>query len=206
MAASPPVSGANPAGDAALLAALRRGDDGAFEQLVRVQGARLLAVTRRILGPVPDAEDAVQDAFASAFRALPGFEGQCLLSTWLYRIAVNAALMRLRARRRRAETPLEDLLPRFLEDGTHQVHPAPWVATPQSLLEQREVREGVRAAIEGLPDSYREVLLLRDIEELDTREVASLLEISENLVKVRLHRARQALRTLLEPMFREARP
>jgi RNA polymerase sigma-70 factor (ECF subfamily) len=202
----PSLPSPSPAGDDALLAALRRGDDAAFERLVREQGPRLLAVARRLLGPGPDAEDAVQEAFAGAFRALPGFEGRSRLGTWLHRIAINAALMRLRARRRRAETPFEELLPRFLEDGTHEVHTAPWRATPEALLEQRELREGVRAAIDALPGSYREVLLLRDVEELDTREVASLLEISENLVKVRLHRARQALRTLLEPTFREARP
>ncbi len=205
MATSPPASGSD-AGEARLLAALREGDDAAFERLVRLHSPRLLAVARRILGPGAEAEDAVQEAFLSAFRALRAFEGQCQLGTWLHRIAANAALMRLRSRRRRSESSIEDLLPRYLEDGTHLAHPAPWVPTPEALLEQHEVRERVRAAIDELPASYREVLLLRDIEELDTREVASLLEISENLVKVRLHRARQALRTLLEPLFREVQP
>lgn len=188
--------------EAGLLARLRDGDDAAFEELVRRQGPLLLAVARRILRNEADARDAVQEAFVSAFRALASFEGQARLSTWLHRIAANAALMRLRARRRKPEEPIEDLLPKFLEDGHHAAHPTPWLSA-ERLIGEREVRDFVRSAIDRLPESYREVLLLRDIEELDTAAVAEVLCITENLVKVRLHRARQALRTLLEPRFRQ---
>ena len=185
-----------------LIARLRDGHEAAFEELVRRHGPRLLAVARRILHNEADARDAVQEAFVSAFRALQSFEGQARLSTWLHRIAVNAALMRLRARRRKPEEPIEDLLPRFLEDGHHAAPPTPWPSA-ERLVAEREVRDFVRAAIDRLPESYREVLLLRDIEELDTAAAADVLGITENLVKVRLHRARQALRTLLEPRFRQ---
>jgi RNA polymerase sigma-70 factor (ECF subfamily) len=186
-----------------LVARLRRGDGEAFEELVREQGGRLLLVARRFLRNEEDARDAVQEAFLSAFRSLDDFAGNCRLSTWIHRILINAALMKLRSRRRKAEESIEDLLPRFDETG-HQVnHPTPeWQDTADGLLERRETRELVRTAIDRLPETYRSVLLLRDIEELSTEEAAMLLGVTANAVKIRLHRARQALRTLLEPSFR----
>lgn len=185
-----------------LLPRLRKGDEDAFEALVRAHAPRLLAVTRRLLRNEEDAQDAVQEAFVSAFRSLDSFEGACRVSTWLHRIAVNAALMRLRSRRRKPEESIEALLPTFLEDGHHTTHPPEWRDSADVLLERRENRDFVRACIDELPESYRTVLLLRDIEELDTEETARILDVSENVVKVRLHRARQALRSLLEPRFR----
>jgi RNA polymerase sigma-70 factor (ECF subfamily) len=204
----PSVTRADPspaADDARLLAALRAGHDAAFATLVRTHGARLLAVARRLLRDEDDARDALQDAFLSAFRSLDGFKEGAQLSTWLHRIVVNAALMRLRARKRRPEDPIEDLLPAFLEDG-HRAHAEnpddPWRESAEVALERKETRAFVRACIDRLPDPYRTVLLLRDIEDLDTEETARMLEITPNNVKVRLHRARQALRALLDPHFR----
>jgi len=189
-------------GDSQLLEGLRRGDDAAYEELVRSQGGRLLAVTRRILGDEDDARDAVQEAFLSAFRSIDRFQGGSLVSTWLHRIAVNAALMKLRSRRRRPEDPIDDLLPKYLDDG-HPAQPAvPWKSLSDAQLIRAETREQVRAAIDRLPEGYRTVLVLRDIEELDTAEVAESLGMSKNAVKTRLHRARQALRGLLEPELR----
>lgn len=193
--------------EAALLAGLRAGDQGAYETLVRAYSGRLLAVTRRFLRIEEDARDAVQDTFLSAFRALPTFGESALLSTWLHRIAVNAALMKLRTRRRKPEESIEDLLPKYLENGHredgHRGNPTkPW-QEPTALLERQETRTLVHECIDRLPETYRTVLLLRDIEELDTEEAAQLIGISPNAVKIRLHRARQALRTLLDPHFRE---
>jgi RNA polymerase sigma-70 factor (ECF subfamily) len=190
------------AGDAPLLSRLRAGDPEAFEALVRSQTPRLLAVTRRMLRNEEDAKDAVQDAFISAFKSLDSFEGSCQISTWLHRIAMNSSLMRLRSRRRKPETPIEELLPTFLEDGHHASPPPEWREDALALMERREERDFVRACIDQLPESYRTVLVLRDIEELDGGETAQLLGVTENAVKVRLHRARQALRSLLEPRFR----
>jgi RNA polymerase sigma-70 factor (ECF subfamily) len=187
--------------EAALLARLREGDASAFEELVRQHGAHLLAVARRLLRHDEDARDAVQDAFLLAFRGLPSFAGRCRLSTWLHRITVNAALMKLRTRSRKPEAALDDLLPDFLPDGHHITQFTEWTLSPSQHLLRAEAREQVRLAIDRLPTAYRTVLLLRDIEELDTSEVASMLGISMNAVKIRLHRARQALRTLLEPTF-----
>ena len=188
----------------ALLEALRAGDDAAYEALVRTHAGRLLAVARRFLGNEEDARDAVQETFLSAFRAIGDFSGGSRISTWLHRIVVNAALMKLRRRRRKPEESIETLLPRWLEDG-HPAQPATeWSA--ERLLERQEARKLVQTAIERLPESYREILLLRDIEELDTQETAALLGISSNAVKTRLHRARQALREVLDPVLRETSP
>lgn len=190
------------ADDAALVSRLRAGDDAAYEQVVRTYSGRLLAVTRRILGIEEDARDAVQDAFLNAFKSFDRFEGNSKLSTWLHRIAVNAALMKLRTRKRKPEQSIEAMLPSFLVDGHHQERFASWDEPVDKALERAEIRDIVRKKIEELPDSYRTVLVLRDIEGLDTEEAAKMLGLSPNAAKIRLHRARQALRTLLSPHFR----
>jgi len=193
------------AADAILLARLRAGDSSAYDDLVHMHTGRMLAVTRRILNSEDDAKDAVQDAFLSAFRGLPSFEGGSLLSTWLHRIAVNAALMKLRTRRRKPERSIETLLPAYLEDGHHAEDFQEWNLPVDKAMMRAEVRAMVRKCIGELPDNYRTVLILRDIEELDTDETAQRLGVTPNAVKIRLHRARQALRTLLDPHFRSAR-
>ena len=186
--------------DRALLTRLRAGEPAAFEELVRHETGRLLAVARRILPTEEDARDAVQDAFMFAFRSLDRFEGNARLSTWLHRIVVNASLMRLRTRRRKREESLEPLLPTFLSDGHFAERFSTW-DDPAKKIETAETKALVRRLIDELPDGYRTVLLLRDIEGMDTEETARLLETTPNAVKVRLHRARQALRTLLAPHF-----
>jgi RNA polymerase sigma-70 factor, ECF subfamily len=183
--------------EAELVARLRRGDDQAFEQLVRTYGGRMLAVARRFLPSEHDARDVLQEAFIAAFRSIDGFAGGAKLSTWLHRIVVNAALMKLRTRRRRREDSIDELLPRFAEDGHHAEGVAAWDTPADELVERGEIRGLVREAIAHLPEAYRTVLLLRDIEERATDETAALLGITQQAVKTRLHRARQALRTLL---------
>lgn len=191
--------------EAELIAALQRGDEQAYERMVRWYGGRLLNTARRLLGNEEDARDALQDAFVSAFRAMERFDARAKLSTWLHRIVINTALMKLRQRKRRPEEPIDPLLPPFDDAGHHVVTPGRW-RDPADIHAQRELRGQVRAAIDRLPDSYRTVLLLRDIEQLDTEETANLLQISANAVKVRLHRARLALRQILDPGLREAEP
>ncbi|GMU33657.1 MAG: RNA polymerase sigma factor SigM [Planctomycetia bacterium] len=163
----------------------------------------MLAVARRIVGNEEDARDALQEAFLSAFKAIKSFEGGSRLSTWLHRIVVNAALMKLRSRKRVQERSIEDLLPKFLSDGHPATPASAWRETGDSEAQRKENRTLVRAAIDELPEIYRTVLLLRDIEELSTEETSEVLGINNNAVKTRLHRARQALRTLLDPHFRE---
>lgn len=189
-------------GERALLAALRAGDDRAYERMIADHGGRMLAVARRMLRNEEEARDALQEAFLLAFRGIARFEGQSLLSTWLHRIVVNAALMRLRSRKAHPEESIEPLLPTFQEDGHSTNVYGGWPERPDTELARSELRSLVRAAIDRLPQSYRTVLVLRDIEELDTSEVAELLGVTANAVKIRLHRARQALRELLDPAMK----
>ena len=181
---------------AQLIEGLRRGDD-AFEQLVRQYGGRLLATARRVLHNEDDARDAVQEAFVSAFRALPRFRADAKLSTWLHRIVMNAALMKLRSAGRHPEVSIEPLLPTFDEEGRHAKPVESLSISTEQVLQSKETRAMVRSCIEQLPTQYHEVILLRDINELDTAEVAAMLHVTENAVKIRLPRARQALMTLL---------
>jgi RNA polymerase sigma-70 factor, ECF subfamily len=189
-----------PGTDAILLAGLRNGDQQAFEEMVRRFGGRLLATARRYLRSEADACDALQDAFLCAFKSIDTFKGDSQLSTWLHRILVNSALMHLRAKRSFAEGDggeIDELLPRFDTAGNwmdERIHSAP----AHVLVEASETRAMVRRCIDLLPDNYRIVLILRDIEELATEEVANLLDVTPSNVKVRLHRARQALKVLLE--------
>jgi RNA polymerase sigma-70 factor (ECF subfamily) len=195
------------------LAALQAGDDRAFERLVRAHVGRLHAVALRLLQNPADADEVVQEGFLSAYRNLPSFRGEARLETWLHRIVVNAALQRLRRRKHRIESTdsshlseegdvdVDELLPRFSENGYPEHLHRPWVQTTEELATRAETREQVRRMIDKLPDNYRTVLILRDIEELDTSAVSELLELTPGTVKVRLHRARQALRNLLEHEF-----
>jgi RNA polymerase sigma-70 factor, ECF subfamily len=197
---SPEDQGAGISGDTEILARVRAGDERACEAFVRQHGGRMLAVARRLLRTEEDSADAVQDAFLSAFRSLDGFEGNSALGTWLHRIVVNVCLMKLRARSRSREVHIDDLLPTFDETGHHSRPVRPWEDQAVARLTQDETRAQVRACIDRLPDPYRQVLVLRDIEELDTEQTAEHLGINPGTVKTRLHRARQALRTLLEPV------
>ena len=194
------------ADDAALVPRLRSGEPDAFEELVRRHTGRLLRLARRLLMSEEDARDAVQDAFVAAFRSIDSFESGSLVATWLHRIAINACLMKLRTRRRKPEEDIEQYLPRFLEDGHAVDRSVAWCESAETILQRAETCALVRAAIDELPDTHRVVLLLRDIEELSTEEVAETLGVTPNAIKIRLHRARQALRSLLDPHMRSRCP
>jgi RNA polymerase sigma-70 factor (ECF subfamily) len=191
--------------EALLLARLRSGDERAYELVVERHAGRMLAAARRILRSDEDAQDAVQDAFLSAFKALDRFQGDSRLGTWLHRIAINAALMKLRSQKRRNEQDVQGLLPRFKDgDGHHEIAPRKWAASADAPVMVEESRALVRSMIDQLPDNYRVALVLRDMEGLSTEEVAERLGVSPNAAKIRVHRARQALRELLDPHFGEA--
>jgi len=200
----PPVLPPLQSDDAHLVARLRAGERRAFEDVVRRFSGRMLAVAQRFTRDRDEARDVVQEAFVSAFRNFDDFHGEALISTWLHRIVVNAALMRIRSRSRRPEESIEPLLPKFLDDGHAAQRACRWSEGAHDELEREERRALVRRCIDRLPESYRTILLLRDIEEMDTAETSKLLGITENAVKVRLHRARQALRTLLDPHLRRS--
>lgn len=200
---APPVA-ANPE-DGILLARLRSGDESAFEELVNENGGRMLSTARRLVRGEDDAHDVVQEAFLLAFRSLPAFEGRSRLSTWLHRIVINVALIKLRSRKRRPEVSIEEQLPRFDASG-HRVVEAHDVmdVTPADELHRERMLRLMRQCMERLPESYRVVLMLRDIEDLTTEEAAEAVGIKTVALKVRLHRARQALKTLLQKALLES--
>lgn len=205
MTPSGPQSTRSPAeAEVLLLEQLRRGEEQAYEMLVRANAGRMLATARRLLRDEEDARDAVQEAFLAAFRALPGFAGQSRLSTWLHRITVNAALMKLRSQRRRPELRLEDLAPEPDETPRIALEQEPVFAAPDASVRVRERQLAVRAGLARLPADYRTAIELRDLEERDTEETARLLGTTPGAVKTRLHRARQALRALLPPELADA--
>lgn len=185
--------------DRRLVDRLKARDERAFETMVHHHTGRMLTAARGLLESEHDAQDAVQQAFICAFRAIPGFNGEAKLSTWLHKIVVNAALAQLRSRRRRGrEMRVEDLHLQF-EGVNRWAAGGSWLSyESHDAIVGRETCRMVRTCIDQLPESYRSVLLLRDIDELDTSEVAERLAISPNATKIRLHRARQALKSLVE--------
>ena len=189
-----------------LLAGLRRGDRAVVTGFVQAHIGWMRAVALRLVKDEGLAEDCVQEALIKALRSLDRFEGRSKLKTWLHRITVNEALMKLRSRKRLEEDLIDPLLPDFDETGCRIE--APWLrlASADEILDRERQRNLVRSKIDELPESYRIVLMLRDIEEMTTAEVADFLGITESNVKVRLHRARAALKRLLEPLLRGQAP
>jgi RNA polymerase sigma-70 factor (ECF subfamily) len=187
--------------EARLVDRIREGDDEAYEALVRTYGGRMLAVARRLLHHEEDCADAVQEAFLSAFRSFASFEERSSLSTWLHHIVVNACLGMLRQRGRRPVVSIDELLPHFDASGHHAEPVCPWADQPSTSLTRAETLQQVRKCIDRLSDDYRTVLVLRDIDGLTTDETAQILETTHGVIKTRLHRARQALRALLESIF-----
>ncbi len=185
--------------EAELVARIRVGDEWACAALVRRYGDRMLAVARHRLRCEEDSADAVQDAFLSAFHSLETFAGRSSLGTWLHRIVANACLMKLRWQSRRRDVPMAGPLPAGDESNSFRPDRA-GAENAAAIVVREETRAQVRACINRLPEAYRSVVLLHDIEELDTDQTARHLGISANAVRTRLHRARQALRGLLEPI------
>lgn len=184
---------------------VRAGDAAACEAFVRTHTPRMLAVAKRYFRCEHDRADAVQDAFVSAFRALGDFAGDADIATWLYRIVVNSCLMKLRSRSRRPSASIDDFLPTFDETGHHAQRVVRWDEDVDQRIGEESTLQKVREAIEQLPDSYREVLVLRDVEGFDTENTAAILGMTAANVKVRLHRSRQALRTLLDQTLQPTR-
>ena len=184
--------------DLSLVERLQRGDATALERLIERHGSRVYRLAYQITRNEADAEEVVQDVFLAVFRKIHTFEGRAALGSWLYRVATNAALIKRRSRRADREVPLEPQPPSFLADGHRAGDPAylatDWSDTPEAELLSRETREILHRTIDGLPDAYRAVLVLRDIEGLSNEEVAEAVGDTVPAVKSRIHRARMVLR------------
>jgi len=182
--------------------ALRSGDRLEFARLVEAYSGQIYRLALKMLGQAQDAEDVLQNTFLKAFQHIQGFEGRSSLSTWLYRIASNEALMLIR--RKRPETPLVDLAPDEEEgESFAPVNLADWCCLPEDELLTSEGRLRLDQAIQRLPEKLRIVFLLRDIEGLSIDETGQALDLSETAVKTRLLRARLRLREDLSAYYAE---
>jgi RNA polymerase sigma-70 factor (ECF subfamily) len=192
------VSGPGPT-DEELAARAAAGDESAFEAIVTRYQSRVFRLAWRLTANEGDAADVLQETFLQVYRKLGTFRGDSRFGTWLYRIATNAALMHRRARSRRPAEPLESFLPRFDEDGLHAATPAELQAAAgvEHRLDRRRLAEKAIAAIDRLPDTYREAFVLRDLEEMTTAQVADVLGLEPPAVRQRVHRARMMLRGYL---------
>ncbi len=185
----------------ALAAALGATSEADQERVARVALTRLTTVALRYVGSRDEAMDCAQEALIKAVNAFDTFEGRSNVTTWMHRIAVNCALEHLRRQGNRKEVPIDDLLPSFDDSGFLNDRFVVSDDSAEIILQRADARAAVTAAIAALPDSHRTVLLLRDIEEMSIGEVAERLEITQNTAKVRIHRARSALRKHLEPLM-----
>jgi RNA polymerase sigma-70 factor (ECF subfamily) len=172
------------------------------EKLVRENINWMLVLANRIVKDKSIAEDVIQDAFISAFKGMIAFEGRSDIKTWLHRITINASLMSLRKRKRLEELSIDNFLPEFNQYDCRVEAAWPSLVSVVEVIENEEMNQVVQDKINELPNDYRVVLLLRDIQGYTTGETVELLNISESNVKVRLHRARAALKKLLEPILR----
>jgi RNA polymerase sigma-70 factor (ECF subfamily) len=182
------------------LEALRAGDRAEFARLVEAYSGVIYRLTVKMLENTQDAEDALQETFIKAYRALPGFDGRSSLSTWLYRIAANEALMILR-RRKNLPVSIDEPVGEEEEQAPAQI--VDWCCMPETELMSGEARVMMDKAIEALPHTLRSVFLLRDIEGLSTLETAEVLNLTEMAVKTRLSRARLRLREILSEYYGE---
>ena len=179
----------------------RAGDLEAFEGLIGRHQQRVMRVVLSILKEPMDAEEVAQDVFLTVFEKIDHFRGDSSFSTWLHRVAVNAALMRRRKSKADRSVPLDDVMPPFDERGHLAVDIADWSQQAGDPVLAREAGEVIEAAVEKLDEMYRTVFGLRDVQGFSTEETAAILELSVPAVKSRLHRARLFLRRGLAEYF-----
>lgn len=187
--------------EANLVARLRAGDKAACAECIEIHSPVIYRLALRLMGNEVEAEDVMQETFLSAFKAMDSFEGRSGLGTWLYRIAYNAAMMRLRQ-----PSPYMVSVEDTLSTETPGVVPQQlfdWCCLPEKDFESDEVKAELERAVRELPETLKAVFLLRELEGQSTRETAEALDLSESTVKVRLHRARLWLRERLAPYFTE---
>ena len=190
----------NKKSDLELIAEFQEGKHESFEELIQRYSNKVFSLASRLTRNSEDAEEVLQDVFVTVYRKIAGFEGKASFSSWLYRVTVNAAFMKLRKRRQDHSVPLEDLL--------QQVQTVPALRSPDhthvdALSIRHQMLEALEAAIQRLPDEYRPVFILRDVDGLTSREVGKILELTVPAVKSRLHRSRLMLRKKLQKFYNE---
>jgi RNA polymerase sigma-70 factor (ECF subfamily) len=207
LTASPPEqTDSTGASDEALIARAKERDFEAFETLIARYEDKVYRLAFRFVRNETEAKEIVQDTLLSVWRKLDSFKGDSQFGSWLFRVTANAALMRLRSQRRHAEVSTEELPPGFLDTnqstfGQITSQGENWSKRPDEELQSEELRGQIQAAVDDLPEIYRTVFLVRDVDGLSTEETAEALGLSIPTVKTRLHRARMALREAIGGHF-----
>jgi RNA polymerase sigma-70 factor (ECF subfamily) len=195
------TTGPQPLTEAEMISRILAGERDLFYDLIKPCERAVFLTAYSVLKSEADAEEVVQEAALKAYKALGSFRGEAKFSTWLVKITLNEARMRLRRSRSEPEVSLED----FVDDGDSDYTPAiltDWREIPSESLERKELRETLRRAVNELPEKYREVLISRDVREMNIAETAELLGISEGMVKTRLFRARLMMQKIVAPELR----
>ena len=172
-----------------------------FEELINRYETKVHNLAMRLTRNAEDAEEVLQDVFVTVYRKIDGFEGKAKFSSWLYRITVNAAFMKLRKRKQEQSVSLDDMLPHLHSKALVQKNA--FGAHSDSLAMNNEIREALEGAINRLPEDYRAVFILRDIDGLSNKEVGEILDLSIPAVKSRLHRSRLMLRKRLRRFYED---
>jgi RNA polymerase sigma-70 factor (ECF subfamily) len=204
--AAEPLSAAGEPTDPELVLRAQKGDNQAFAQLVSRHQRQLYRLAYRMTQSEADAQEVIQEAFLNAYQKLPAFRGEAQFSSWLYRIAANSALMRLRRKRRAPDAlpdePLDVTGPKFSSEGQFEAPPrSDWSQRADDKMLAGELGRAIDKAVRSLPDDYRTVFLLKDVDGLSNEEIAVALDLTVPAVKSRLHRARLALREKLGDFF-----
>lgn len=186
--------------DETLVAEFQKGSQDSFEELISRYADKAYGMASRLVRNPEDAEEVIQDVFTTVFRKVEGFEGKSSFSSWLYRITVNAALMKIRKRKQERAVLIEDVMPSFKDSVALRVNES---QNADHLAYRRQLGEALKDAISRLPEEYRPVYLLRDVDGLSSEEVGKILGISIPAVKSRLHRSRLMLRRRLAKLYRE---
>jgi RNA polymerase sigma-70 factor, ECF subfamily len=184
--------------DADLVAFLKRGDAAAFGAVIQRHNQRLFRIARSVVGDDAEAEDVVQETYVRAFASLSRFRGEASLSTWLTRIALNEAIDRVRQKRPQVELKLVEAPGTYLEQTAMSFKPDSAADDPEKATAVAEIRRLIESAVDRLPEPFRVVFVMREIEEMSVEETSSYLDLKPETVKTRLHRARLLLRAQLE--------
>ena len=187
--------------DLELIEKFRSGCSISFELLIGRYETKVHNLAMRLTRNAEDAEEVLQDVFLTVYRKIDGFEGKAKFSSWLYRITVNAAFMKLRKKKQKPSISLDDMLPHLQNKAITQRNA--FGARSDSLALNNEIREALEKAISKLPEDYRAVFVLRDIDGLSNKEVGEILDLSIPAVKSRLHRSRLMLRKKLKRFYED---
>jgi RNA polymerase sigma-70 factor (ECF subfamily) len=187
--------------DVALVEQFKKGAISAFEEIISRYEAKVMNLSLRLTRNQEDAEEVMQDVFTTVYRKIDGFRGQSAFSSWLYRIVVNAAFMKLRKKKQSQTISMEDLAPavrQYCIERDHSVN-----HQSHAMTVTRELQDVLQRAIDRLPDQYRAVFVLRDVDGLSNQETGDILELSIPAVKSRLHRSRILLRKRLKRYYED---